>query len=337
MDAHAVRIDEVEGEFARPGEHVVVLAEIGLHVLHGDRAREIGAESALELVELMRAEIGDHAAAIAFVEAPARRIVDAGDVRIPLPVPRRPLPEIPSLLREILRQRRTRRGMAVPFPVVVPGNTDGRALDRARIAVQHKLLGKTEGRVAAPLVAHLERDARLLRDAHHRLPLLDAERHRLLAEHMLPGPHGGDGDDGMPVVRRADAHGVDGRIGDHLAPVEHLTAVRVSVTLIDQGLDDARTAHVAARRTVLRHETFRPEVAAAGAIEVFGSLPHHVAGDRHAATRIVEEPRHISALGNHSASDDADVHQVVRPGTAERFVPASKGTAAAEERNGKRA
>ena len=83
--------------------------------------------------------------------------------------------------------------------VVAAGDRDESARDLPAVAVEREHLGEDVVGVAAPLVARLERDARLLRDLRHRLALGDGERHRLLAEHVLAGLHRGDRDDGVPV------------------------------------------------------------------------------------------------------------------------------------------
>ena len=344
VDAYAVRVDEVERERLRPAEHraLVVGEEIALHVLHAHRSGKVRAEAALDLVELVRAEVRDHAVAVALVEAPAGGFVDGRDERVVLPVLGGTLPEVPRLGRHPLRKRRALLAAPVAHPVVAAGDRDESARDLAAVAVEGEHLGEDVVGVAAPLVAGLERDARLLRDLRHRLALGDGERHRLLAEDVLAGLHRGDGDDGVPVVGRADADGVDRRVVHHVAPVEHLAARLVAVVVVDHVLDDRGSAHVA-RHLAAVLDVALEEVGLRGAlrfraVEVARRDLHHVARHGHAAARVLQEPGHVRALRDHAAADHAHVHLRVGGNAARRRCAAAKqAPAPAEERQRKRA
>ena len=343
VDAHAVRVDEIERERLRPAEHgaLVVGEEIALDVLHADRPGEVRAEPALDLVELVRAEVRDHAVPVALVEAPAGGLVDGRDERVVLPVLGRALPHIPCLGAHPLRERGARLAASVAHPVVAAGDRDESARDLPAVAVEREHLGEDVVGVAAPLVARLERDARLLRHARHRLALGDRERHRLLAEHVLAGLHRGDGDDGVPVVGRADADGVDRRVVHHVAPVEHLAAGLVAVMGVDLVLDDRGAAHVARHLGVVLDVALE-EVRLRGAlrlrpVEIAGRDLHHVAHHGHAAAGILQEAGHVRALRDYAAADDAHVHLLVGADAARRRpIGSEQAPAAAEERKRKR-
>ena len=266
--------------------------------------------------------------------------MDGRDERVVLPVLRRPLPHVPRLGRHPLRERGALLAAAVPHPVVAAGDRDESARDLPAVAVEREHLGEDVVGVAAPLVAGLERDARLLRHARHRLALGDGERHRLLAEHVLAGLHRGDGDDGVPVVGRADAHGVDRRVGDHVAPVEHLAAGLVAVMGVDLVLDDRGAAHVARHLGVVLDVALE-EVRLRGAlrlrpVEVAGRDLHHVAHHGHAAARVLQEAGHVRALRDHAAADHAHVHLRVGADAAGR-AHGRPGHASVHERQRQRA
>src|SRR5206468_5438900 len=61
-------------------------------------------------------------------------------------------------------------------------------------------------RRSSDLAARLQDLAGLARHAHQHLAFLKRQGERLLAIDMLAGPHGRDGDQGVPVVRRSEEH-----------------------------------------------------------------------------------------------------------------------------------
>src|SRR4029453_13357263 len=84
------------------------------------------------------------------------------------------------------------------------------------------------------------------------------ERERLLAIDVLAGPHGGDGDGGMPVVRRADGDGVDVAVAEQLAVVGEDLAITVVVARVDDvggkfGIGPVHVAHGNHAHAVLAH------------------------------------------------------------------------------------
>ena len=93
------------------------------------------------------------------------------------------------------------------------------ALDLADAAVEHQFAGHAELLHGALHGAGLQ-DAVVGIDGPQDFDrLVDVVRQRLFAIDVLAGPQGGQGDEGMPMVGRGDAHGVDVVAADDLAEV----------------------------------------------------------------------------------------------------------------------
>jgi len=205
-------------------------------------------------------------------------------------------------------------------PVVTAGNANRSSLDGASISVENNLFGETEPRIASALIANLERNASLLRDAHHLLALLDAKRHRLLAKHVLSGFHRRNRYERMPMVGCADADRINRRISNDLTPVEHLAARLVAIELIHHVLDDSGATHVATDGPILVRKTLCAKIAATLTIEIVGSHLDHVARNRYTATRILEKSRYVCALSDKTATDDCHIHFGVRRYASRRHI-----------------
>ena len=117
---------------------------------------------------------------------------------------------------------------AEPEVPVEPGGLDGRPLSRPDVlggarraapgvhfahgadgAVLDPFDGLAVPLARAPVVAHLRRNPRLLRDARHEACLSNVVRERLLAVHMLARLHRKNGDVRVQVIGGGDEDGVD--------------------------------------------------------------------------------------------------------------------------------
>ena len=101
--------------------------EVALDVLHAHGTGKVRPQPALYLVELVRAEVRDHAVAVALVEAPACRLVDGRDERVVLPVFGRSLPHVPGPFGVVeISGDRTRRAIRAvpPTPLVIARQAD---------------------------------------------------------------------------------------------------------------------------------------------------------------------------------------------------------------------
>ena len=317
--AHAVRVDEVEVERACPGEHFpVVLPLGGGEVLDRHRAGAIHSYALVQEVELVCAEVGDHSAAVAPVPAPAHRLVYSRDERFILPMGGRALPERPRLLREIRRYRTAVSPKPVP-PLAAGTSRDGHvdALDRAEVAVDRQLCRHAMTRIAAPLVANLERDAGLLSRAHHRLPFGYAQSERLLAVDMLAALHGLDGNERVPVVGRDDRHGVDRWVVYHAPPVFLHAARRVPVLLVHHALE---------------HE---PSARQMSLVAVSGGFQHRIASHDDLDARVLQKLVYVVIrLG--AATDDSKGDALGSGRTVRRGVANGEKAAASAERKRRR-
>ena len=162
------------------------------------------------------------------------------------------------------------------------------ALERPDVAVDRQLGRHAVPGVAPSLVAHLERHARALGRAHHRLPLGDAHGEGLLAEDVLAAPHGRDGNQRVPVVGGDDRHGIHGGIVDDAAPVLLHAAGSVAVLFVHLALEDESPAR-----------QVRP-------VAVARRLQHGIARRNDLDSRVLQELAYI-AVRMGSASDDREV------------------------------
>src|SRR5207244_6980535 len=115
-------------------------------------------------------------------------------------------------------------------------------------------------------------------DAHHALALVDGEGQGLLAVHVLAGAHGGDGDEGVPVVGRADGDRVDVAVLQQLAEVLDSAAVAADeaggvVAVVPVHVADGDELHAALAHGVLH------DVDAALAVQLPAAAPRVVGAD----------------------------------------------------------
>jgi hypothetical protein len=118
------------------------------------------------------------------------------------------------------------------------------AADRADAAVPDQLAGHAEPAVGTLLAAGLEDAPGLFRGPDDLSALLDRQRERLFAVHVFAGPHRRDRDHGVPVVRRADDHGVEVGPRQKLAVVLRSRGVRTEL-LTASSRWSASTSHTA--------------------------------------------------------------------------------------------
>ena len=168
-------------------------------------------------IDVVRAPTRDHAGAELLAAQPAGAVVALADVgRL--------------WMHAILGVVNQRRG-AEPLVVIeigghghfgldvarrVFGQTDEDFLDLSDAAVANQLAGQAELYVGALLTAQLQDSASPLHDVGHLAAFGDGERRRLLQIDVLAGERGFHGGLRVPVVRRADADGVDALIGEHI-------------------------------------------------------------------------------------------------------------------------
>ena len=84
--------------------------------------------------------------------------------------------------------------------------------------VRHQLAGLLVGLCQALVLADHEELAALPGGGHHGLAVGQGGGHGLFTEHMLARPQGGDGQLRVGGVGRANAHRVDGRVGQQRLP-----------------------------------------------------------------------------------------------------------------------
>ena len=182
---------------------------LGVHagVFHADAERRGEVERGENGIENVAAEVAEPAAAEVLPVAPFERRVGVFHVG---PYGRGAEPEIPV-------QRGGRRGVFVlrgphfeagELVAFVPDPRMHRAdaPDHSRAQQLHR---RAVFPRAVDLVAHLRDDPRLFRREPHLPRLPDGVRERLLTIDVLPRAHGGEGDARVPVVGRADLHGVE--------------------------------------------------------------------------------------------------------------------------------
>ena len=91
--------------------------------------------------------------------------------------------------------------------------------DGAELALLDELARGNEVGRAAPLRVDLHNPAQAAGGVHHGLAFEEGVRDRLFAVDVRPGLHGGDGRQGMPVIRRADQHHIEVLRLEHVAEV----------------------------------------------------------------------------------------------------------------------
>ena len=146
---------------------------------------------------------------------------------------------VPDLVR---RQRR-----------IVPGHlqvVDADVVDRAQLAVGDQVLGQAHGRHEAVVERAHRLAARRGRRVAHPPGIVDANGHRLLADHVLAVLQGGDARLGVDRVGPAIVEHVDPLVGDQFVPVGAVLLVAVAGGLaLDQIAASCRTAPAAAAST----------------------------------------------------------------------------------------
>ncbi len=146
-----------------------------------------------------------------------------GDARREALLPAEPHVPVDEVLAGLVRpgglvQRAERPERAVPAGIAVVAAL--RPGDLADAAALDDLAGLPELVLGGEVGADLE-DLPVLPDGVPHLDgLLHREGHGLFAVDMLSGVHGGDGDGGMPVVRRGDEDRVDVLVVEKFAVVE---------------------------------------------------------------------------------------------------------------------
>ena len=169
------------------------------------RAAVVHAQSPLHDVDHVCAPVTNHAAAILLVVAPVREVAvhpartEYGTVAAHRAWPD-PLSPVEARLQLLRLQVARHAGRA---------DVDCSTLDFANDTVAHQFAGHTELARGALHRTSLQNGLVLFHRSHHLDRLVDVMGERFLAVNILAGVHRGDGLDGMPMVRRGNAHRVD--------------------------------------------------------------------------------------------------------------------------------
>ena len=207
------------------------------------RAALVLAQAPLDNVDVVRTPVADHAAAVLLVVAPVRVVAvhtaraEHGTVAAHW-AGADPLFPVEARLHRLRLQIARHAGRA---------DVDSGALDFADDTVAHQFAGHAKLARGTLHRAGLQNGLVLFHRLHHLDRLVDVVRERLLAVNILAGVHRGDGLDGMPQVRRGDAHRVDVVARDQLAKVDIGLTVLVIVTLVGGVTGGVATGGVAVR------------------------------------------------------------------------------------------
>ncbi len=173
----------------------------------------------------MAAQLGHQAAAGAVVEPPAHQLLHAleavlADVRLQLLAVLLGDRRVPPVPQQVVPVHLDRLAVGVelrPGVVAVPQGAD--VADVAQLAGPEQLDAVGVQQAVVPLVADGQDALRLVGGLDHFLALGHVPGHQLLAQDVLAGAQGVDGDRGMQVQRQGDDHGLNVRVGQQLLVV----------------------------------------------------------------------------------------------------------------------